>query len=485
MSRRSLPWYSGKCRMRAQQGGAVDADVVPPIAPANRSIALTREFMEPHLGSDFSDVRVHTDMRAAQSADALAADAYTSGRDIYFAEGKYAPATAEGKHLLAHELTHTVQQANGAVTPEAHIQSHSVVVGRPDSVLEREADQTAHRVLSSPTSHPPSISSDTGKPIRRSVVGDVWDATGGRVVSYVGGKVEAAVEWTEEWIVSKIEAYAPGLLKLLRGDVVGYLKDKIADGLDAVFGGFSSLIPKDGFLGAAASTIGGFVGAVEKAISGIAAGACEVFASAAETVISVVKAIAGPAFQAIKAIASAVGTAFSFVWDNLVKPAWDAIKSVAGTVWAWIESTAKWIWDATAPIRNTLARIWRRILNKFNVAWNAGSSVLDWFKEKAKAAWDKIYDFIKPVLGPLKVIGAGLLLISPLGPLILIWKAAPHVWDALTWLYQQWKKTDFIVAARNVLTEHILPAIVSGAETGASLLESAANWLAENVDSGQ
>jgi hypothetical protein len=59
---------------------------------------------------DFSQVRVHTDARAAQSALAISALAYTVGRDIVFAEGQYAPGTGSGRRLLAHELTHVIQQ---------------------------------------------------------------------------------------------------------------------------------------------------------------------------------------------------------------------------------------------------------------------------------------------------------------------------------------------------------------------------------------
>ncbi|CAG0930516.1 hypothetical protein TFLX_01799 [Thermoflexales bacterium] len=61
---------------------------------------------------DFGQVRVHTDAQAAKSARAVNALAYTVGRDVVFAAGQYAPGTATGQHLLAHELTHVVQQAN-------------------------------------------------------------------------------------------------------------------------------------------------------------------------------------------------------------------------------------------------------------------------------------------------------------------------------------------------------------------------------------
>jgi hypothetical protein len=76
-------------------------------APLPRDV---RAFMEPRFGRDFSGVRVHTGSRAASLAKELRAQAFTRGSDIYFASEKYAPATAAGKRLVAHELAHTVRQ---------------------------------------------------------------------------------------------------------------------------------------------------------------------------------------------------------------------------------------------------------------------------------------------------------------------------------------------------------------------------------------
>src|SRR5262249_43583700 len=71
---------------------------------------------------DFSRVRVHTDGKAAESARAVNALAYTVGADIVFAGGQYAPSTASGQRLLAHELAHVVQQsAGGAPTVQRQI----------------------------------------------------------------------------------------------------------------------------------------------------------------------------------------------------------------------------------------------------------------------------------------------------------------------------------------------------------------------------
>ncbi|WP_422104868.1 DUF4157 domain-containing protein [Winogradskyella sp.] len=71
----------------------------------------TQSFMESRFGTDFSGVRIHTDTQAIQMSRDLNAQAFTVGNNIYFNEGKYNPNSNSGKHLLAHELTHTLQQS--------------------------------------------------------------------------------------------------------------------------------------------------------------------------------------------------------------------------------------------------------------------------------------------------------------------------------------------------------------------------------------
>ncbi len=70
----------------------------------------TQRYFEPRFGADFSDVRVHINAQAAESAQALNAHAYTIGQDIVFGPGEYRPESAAGQHLIAHELVHTLQQ---------------------------------------------------------------------------------------------------------------------------------------------------------------------------------------------------------------------------------------------------------------------------------------------------------------------------------------------------------------------------------------
>lgn len=88
----------------------------------------TRSFMETRFNSDFSGVRVHTDQQAAASARTVDAHAYTVGNDIVFGEGQYSPGSSTGRNLLAHELTHVVQQQQAPAAPGMTLQRKAVAI---------------------------------------------------------------------------------------------------------------------------------------------------------------------------------------------------------------------------------------------------------------------------------------------------------------------------------------------------------------------
>lgn len=114
-----------------------------------------RLFMESRFGRDFCRVRVHTDERAAGSAKAVEALAFTVGHDVVFGSGQYNPGTAEGRRLLAHELTHVVQQSvsvrnvSPGPRPDWNAAGASAeVVGPPSSRSTRE--RVVSSLLASP-----------------------------------------------------------------------------------------------------------------------------------------------------------------------------------------------------------------------------------------------------------------------------------------------------------------------------------------------
>jgi hypothetical protein len=131
--------------VQRQTANNVETKAIPPIvhqalrSPGQPLDPGTRAFVERSFERDFSRVRVHTGARAAESARAVNAAAYTLGDDVVFASGHYAPGRAEGRRLLAHELAHVVQQRAGAVGPDA--------ISRPGDAHEAAADRAAANVL--------------------------------------------------------------------------------------------------------------------------------------------------------------------------------------------------------------------------------------------------------------------------------------------------------------------------------------------------
>lgn len=126
-----------------RQAGATAASTHPAVhealnSPGQPLDAASLAFFQPRFGHDFSHVRVHSDAKAAASAREVGALAYTVGTDLVFASGAYNPSSEAGRKLLAHELTHHVQQ------------SAQISRGAPACVsthgAEAEADRNAERV---------------------------------------------------------------------------------------------------------------------------------------------------------------------------------------------------------------------------------------------------------------------------------------------------------------------------------------------------
>jgi hypothetical protein len=160
-----LPKESGTATRLESYVGSLGSGRGQPLAPT------VRAQLEPRFGRDFSAVRVHTDSSAASAAQAVNAAAFTVGSNIVFGLGRYSPATPRGKALLAHELTHVVQQTGGAGPVARSVQDANeegadgdaqsqaramprplkiqrmLEIGRSDDPSEREADRVADQVL--------------------------------------------------------------------------------------------------------------------------------------------------------------------------------------------------------------------------------------------------------------------------------------------------------------------------------------------------
>ncbi len=104
----------------------------------------TREVLEPKFGHSFENVKIHADGQADELSKSVGARAFTTGQDVYFREGEYKPSSPEGRHLLAHELTHTIQQSRGNVSGTSI--GGGVSISEPGDSFEQEASSAADTV---------------------------------------------------------------------------------------------------------------------------------------------------------------------------------------------------------------------------------------------------------------------------------------------------------------------------------------------------
>lgn len=132
-----------KKRLQRKSGNGADPDFAPPIvhnvlqSPGHPLELATRSIMESRFDQDFSGVRVHSDAQSAESARAVNALAYTVGHHVVFGPSQYAPNTPAGQQLIAHELTHTLQQRG--VSPSIS----PLRIGRAHDPAEGEAERNA------------------------------------------------------------------------------------------------------------------------------------------------------------------------------------------------------------------------------------------------------------------------------------------------------------------------------------------------------
>lgn len=145
--RRLQQCYGNRYMQRVADTTKADNSVAPDVETAIRNHkrhgrpldSRVRTQMEPAFGTNFNSVQVHTDATAHNLNVALQARAFTTGQDIFFRRGAYSPGTSAGRELIAHELTHVVQQT-GRV-------QRKMTLGQPGDRYEQEADQMARAVI--------------------------------------------------------------------------------------------------------------------------------------------------------------------------------------------------------------------------------------------------------------------------------------------------------------------------------------------------
>lgn len=378
-----------------------------------------RGFMEPRFNADFSGVRIHTDTQAARLSEGVNANAFTVGNHVFFGRDQYRPDTPKGKELIAHELTHTVQQ--GASAQPAKVQ--------------RE--------------------------------GKSW--------------WESFLDFSEDFGWGVVRRVAPSLEPVIRngaGGVFDWLKSKVTSAVERVFSAVTA--PVRAVAGAGdrmAALFGPMALSIQAAAAKIAQNDCSPIREAAEKIEKIALSIITPIVETVQPVVAKVKKFLSDVWDAIGAPVWEWIKQYAADEWqkvkdiaALIGAAAQWIWDKTATIRSVAERAWTWLKNKIGIGdgVEGQNGILQWVQQKLEAAWDwlkaKLEPFKREIMIIVAVIGGVLIAVSPAGPILAVGAAVAGAVQGLRWIAANWGKGNAIVQARLYLEKTLFPQLTGAAQ---------------------
>lgn len=461
-------------------GGALDLQ--PEGSSGHAMDPATRSNMESHFGLGLGHVRLHTGAPAARAAASIEADAYTIGRDVYFGEGKYDPQSLEGQKLIAHELTHVVQQDAGRAPAESlPLASDSVVIGSPHDPLEKEAEASAAAYEEGGAKRPePShgaATADNSGEVRRK--GWTWtDNPLANTVSagagYVASGVKAGVAKGKAWVVEKIEQFAPGAIQFFRG-IRDYFKNAIEKGVEGLFGGIVASIREKGIAATLVELLGGFAGGAMRAVGGFLGGQCAAFGALTGYLIDTFKKLGGKIFDGIKKDFESAAAVLDGLWTEYGSPALTFVKKKLAGMWKWVEETASKFWDMLKPLRQAAGEVWDAVTEYLAEGRKTVSDWMDGFIVEAVKAWEALKTKIKPYMEKIKtvakVIGVILLLFSPAGPFVVAGAALYGLYLLVKAVWEKWGQK-FTRKVREWWVKEGLPPIVATIDAAKKAIET-------------
>ncbi len=410
--------------------------------PLDKGIRATLERI---LGADFKDVRVHDDAPAQKAAKDLEARAFTHANHIWIGEGE----RASDLELMAHELTHVVQQGAAKIvrpTPENQkLQSG----GAPDvqpGVLDRIG----------------------------SGIGAAWDATGGRVV-----EAGAEVFW------STLESIAPGFVPFLREvaskGIVGYLSEKLEDAVSSLFrfsGSPSGLKAMFLIFSQMWTTMG-------EILRGLMAGDCGPLLRAISSLKATLGRLATDAWSGIVNFLTPIGDFFAKLWGRFGAPVWDWLKETGGQVWEFISGLGRKIWDWTEPVRGAIGGIWNWVKGKLGFGGSDDTSneggITSWIKGKLGQAWDAIKERMAPVVAPIQAVWTKVKSFLPIEKIVNLRDTIRNWLGSVGAAASALEAEDGVTARQGSLRDTILPALLARiADLRAGIVETGL-WLGQQL----
>ena len=386
--------------------------------------APVRQDMETAFQADFSAVRIHTGTEAAGLSKEIGAQAFAYQHNIYFAENNYQPGSPEGRFLLAHELTHTVQQ--GAAR---------TVQRDPE---EDEAEEESW-----------------------------WDQLRNGAEYVLQSVLPASVY--QFYLDIKTE----GLL--------GYVKKTL-------FGLFRTLFNGLGFSDAEFMLIIQiFVqlkAQLPAIIEGLANGDCAPLFAALNVLSTVISGIAGAVWDRVMNAIEPLRLWLNNIWDTYMAPALDRITAFAGEVWEKIKSLGRWIWDAfyelvIKPYRDA----WDWICEKLGFGDSDEGGFMSYVTDKLGEAWQYIKTQLRPVIEPVQEVVSAIGAMINMDAIRQLQEEATEWLNHVAETATAMGNDDDAVANQQVtLREVLLPALNNSIDRIKVRLQEAGRWVVEKVN---
>jgi phage-related protein len=321
---------------------------------------------------------------------------------------------------------------------------------------------------------------------------DLWDAAGDAadfvasgVSSAAGAVAEVAGDLADmamDGLLEIVDTVAPSFRSLFEGDgIAGFIERLVESGLRALFDGL--LGPLRGLLdfssiGERVSEAVGWISAVAGQLS---ASACTGILAAARQVGAFFDSALSPVVDTVRSVAESVSGFFRSIWEAIGAPIMDILRNIGGEIWESLKGFVADVADVIRTVRNALGGAWDRVKRWFGVeaedGEGEGGGLWEWIKGKAAAFGESVAELVRPVIGPLRTVGAVLLLIFPGGQILavmLMWPRLKAAWNQLT---QMWDDLNLIPRSREFLANTVLPALMSAAETVGQTLVAGADWL--------
>jgi hypothetical protein len=456
------------------------------------------EFFKARMGYDFSRVNIHTHQQAANSAQEIHARAFTWRDHVAFAPGEYQPDTSSGLHLLAHELTHVVQQgAAVAVATPAHITESPSANTRAEFTPVDAASVAVPAVAESAAP----VISNSHQHVQRNILGDAWDAAGNAVGAVgdaavaVGGAVVdvggAIVDAGADLIWSAVEAVAPRALMDLINEVrekgfLGFIRTKIDEVTQSIFDGLED---QSGFVATLLGTFARLGASAATILAGLAQGDCEPLFAALRSMRDAVTELANDAWTAISDFFRPIGEFFSDLWRRFGAPVMAWLEEVAGDAWQFIQDLGHDIWEWTRPvvdaIRSLVSDAWSWVKAQLGLPDDEGNDqngLIQWVQGKAQAAWNVIKAELAPVIEPIQGVITRVQELLPLEA-ILNFRETVNGW--LQQAAETARNMDTAeggdVAENQTTLRELLPAILLGIQNFRNILVGTGAWVAEKI----